>query len=244
MRLHRFYIEQKVGEQKEITLSDHDLIHQLLNVFRLRDGSEIIIFDGSGFEYVSQIISISKKGLVLEIISTSSKPQPTQKVALYLALIKKGNFELAVEKATELGVTEIHPIISERSEKKGINMERLQKIVKEASEQSGRVILPLIYPQLTLETVVSQQKSQNEVPVVFHIDPDSSAAPNPSLSKERKGSGVAAFVGPEGGWTEKEIALFKENNFEFRSLGQNILRAETAAVVVVWEVLKCGNMFI
>jgi 16S rRNA (uracil1498-N3)-methyltransferase len=140
MRLHRFYIEQKVGEEKVITLTDSSLIHQILNVFRLRSGSEIIIFDGSGFEYVSQIISISKKELKLEIISSSTRAEETKKVSLYLALIKKGNFELAVEKATELGVTDIHPIISERSEKKGINMERLQKIVKEASEQSGRLI--------------------------------------------------------------------------------------------------------
>jgi len=229
MRLHRFYIEQKVGEQTEITLSDSNLIHQLSKVFRLKPGNEIVIFDGSGFEYVSQIIFLTKKELGLKIISTSSRPEENKKVILYLALIKKGNFELAVEKATELGVTEIHPIISERSEKKGINLERLQKIVKEASEQSGRVILPLIYPHLTLETVVSQQKSQNEVPVVFHTN----SGPLSSV-EERVGVRLGLFVGPEGGWSEKEIELFKKNNFQFCSLGQNILRAETAAIISVF----------
>ena len=221
-----------MGEQKEVTLSDQDLIHQLSKVFRLKSGDEIVIFDGSGFEYVSQIIFITKKELSLKIISASSRPEENKKVILYLALIKKGNFELAVEKATELGVTEIHPIISERSEKKGINMERLQKIVKEASEQSGRLKLPLIYPHLTLETVVSQQKSQNEVPVVFHTTTPA-ADGHPSLNKEGKGN-VAVFVGPEGGWSEKEIELFKKNNFQFCSLGQNILRAETAAIISVF----------
>lgn len=230
MRLHRFYIEQIVGGQKEITLTDSDLIHQLLNVFRLRSGDQVIVFDGSGFEYVTQTISISKKELVLEIILATNKPEQGRKVSLYLALIKKGNFELAVEKATELGVTEIHPIISERSEKKGINMERLQKIVKEASEQSGRTILPLIYPQLTLETVVSQQKTRNEVGVVFHTN----SGPLSSV-EERAGVRLGLFIGPEGGWTEKEIELFKQNNFEFRSLGQNILRAETAAIISVFQ---------
>lgn len=235
MRLHRFYIEQKVGQQDIVTLPDTDLSHQLGNVFRLKVGNQVIVFDGSGFEYVSEIISLLKKEVSLKIISAVDKPETQTKVSLYLSLIKKGNFELAVEKATELGVAEIHPIISERSEKKGLNMERLQKIVKEASEQSGRVFLPLIYPQLPLETVVSQQKSQNEVSVVFHTTTPAEDG-HPFLNKKGKEDlDIAVFVGPEGGWSEKEIELFKKNNFEFRSLGPNILRAETAAIISVFQ---------
>jgi 16S rRNA (uracil1498-N3)-methyltransferase len=235
MRLHRFYINEKVGEKTEITLPDTDLSHQIGNVFRLNAGDSVIVFDGSGFEYVSEIVSISKKELVLKIVESVDKrknEEGKKKVSLYFALIKKGNFELAVEKCTELGVTEIHPLVSDRSEKKDINLERLQKIVKEASEQCGRVTLPRIYPHETLETLVSQAKSQNEVSVAFHTAP---GLPSFSLSSVEERAGVRLFLGPEGGWTEKEIALFKEHNVQLCSLGQNILRAETAAIVAVWS---------
>jgi len=234
MRLHRFYVGHKMGSEKEITVLNADLAHQLSNVFRLKADDQIIIFDGTGFEYVSQIISLNKKEVILRIIKAVDKSPEVgkeNKVSLYMSLIKKGNFELAVEKCTELGVDEIHPIISERSEKKDINMERLNKIVKEASEQSGRVILPQIYPHLTLEMAVSQAKTQNEEWVVFHTTTPSSEC-HPSLEKEGK-ENIAIFVGPEGGWTKKEIELFKKNNFKICSLGQNILRAETAAIVGV-----------
>jgi 16S rRNA (uracil1498-N3)-methyltransferase len=241
MRLHRFYIDQKVGDQKEITLSDSELIHQIMNVFRLRAGNQVIVFDGSGFEYVSDIVLITKKELVLKVIEVRGQGEALSqkpKVSLYLALIKKGNFELAVEKCTEIGVDEIHPVISERSEKKDLNIERLNKIVKEAGEQSERLKLPLIYPLVDLKTAVSQVISQNEVGVTFHTDSTTSASEgHSSLEKEEKGN-VAVFVGCEGGWTEKEMELFKKNNFEIRSLGPNILRAETAAIVAVWEVIK------
>ncbi len=225
MRLHRFYINQIVGNNTEITLSDPDLIHQLGNVFRLKSSDQVIVFDGSGFEYVSQIVSLNKKELVLNIVSKTEKKKSDRQVSLYLSLIKKSNFELAVEKCTEVGVDKICPLVSERSEKKDLNMERLHKIAKEASEQSGRTILPEIYPHLTLETAVSQAIRENEVCVVFHTQVSY------FLAEKTMGKKIAIFVGPEGGWTEKELELFKKNNFQFSSLGQNVLRAETAAIV-------------
>jgi len=237
MRLHRFYINQKIGEAGlpaqagEITLTDSELIHQLINVFRFKAGDKVILFDGSGFEYEAEITTISKKEISFKILSHSAKAprdEKTRKVSLYLALIKKGNFELAVEKCTEIGVTEIHPIISERSEKKDLNLERLHKIVKEASEQSGRVTLPEVFEITDLEKSVSQAIAEGKVCVVFHTDVNQTQTPITS-------NNIAIFIGPEGGWTEKEMELFKKNNFQIHSLGQNVLRAETAAMVAVWR---------
>jgi 16S rRNA (uracil1498-N3)-methyltransferase len=253
MRLHRFYINQKIGEAGEITLTDSELIHQLINVFRFKAGDKVILFDDSGFEYEAEITTISKKEISLKIIKADQKDlaqNNTKKVSLYLALIKKGNFELAVEKSTEIGVTEIHPIISERSEKKDLNLERLNKIVKEASEQSGRVTLPEVFEITDLEKSVSQAVAEGKVCVTFHTDTTTSAKitqtnslhltqTNRSESCLNNFEGeVAAFVGPEGGWTEKEMELFKKNNFQIHSLGQNVLRAETAAIVATWSVLN------
>jgi 16S rRNA (uracil1498-N3)-methyltransferase len=235
MRLHRFYIEKKIDDSGEIIINDPELIHQLVNVFRFGIGQQVILFDGSGWEYVSEIVSVTKKEVNLKVLSSLTKNIPEKKVSLYLALIKKGNFELAVEKCTEIGVTEIHPVVSERSEKKDINSERLLKIVKEASEQSGRVTLPTVFDLIDLEKAVVQAVVDGKECVVFHTDADIILS-NPSLIKsEEKNTKVAVFVGPEGGWTEKEMSLFRKNNFKIQSLGQNILRAETAAVVAVYS---------
>jgi len=251
MRLHRFYIEQKVGDNKEITLSDPELNHQLSSVFRFKIGNQVMVFDGSGFEYTAEIISLNKKEIILKILSRTNKTTQNKNVSLYLSLIKKGNFELATEKCTEVGVTEIHPIISERSEKKDLNIERLNKIVKEASEQSGRVTLPKVFEITDLETAISQAVAKGKRCLTFHTTPfeltqtnslhltqtclDARRANRSESCLNKSEEEVIVFIGPEGGWTEKEIELFKQNNFQIYSLGQNILRAETAAIVAVWS---------
>ncbi len=254
MRLHRFYIEQKIEGVGEITLTAAELIHQLVNVFRFQVGDKVILFDGSGFEYECEISTLGKKNVSVKILMRKSplgRPQDeAASVSLYLSLIKKSNFELAAEKCTEAGVAEIHPLISERSEKKDLNMERLNKIVKEASEQSGRVTLPKVFGVTDLETAVSQAVTDGKRCVTFHTT--TSAEHNrppfnrprhqndtPSSSDEGDSSKpTATFIGPEGGWSDSEMELFRKNDFEILSLGQNILRAETAAIVAVWSQLN------
>ena len=235
MRLHRFYINEKVDGRGEISLTDPELIHQLANVFRFHAGDRVILFDGSGFEYECEIVLINKKEIKVSVIKVSEKNMKQEKnISLYLSLIKKSNFELAAEKCTEIGVTEIHPIISERSEKKDLNLERLNKIVKEASEQSGRVTLPTIFEVTDLEKAVSQAVANGKTCIVF----DPSGEKHNFVSHKDMMKNIAIFVGPEGGWTEDEINLFKKNNFKILSLGSNILRAETAAMIAVWSQLN------
>lgn len=274
MRLHRFYLEQKIDLESEIIVTDSDLIHQLVNVFRFKTDDHLIVFDETGFESEAKIISVNHNKIILGLLKDQKKTLPINTsddhhnfVSLYLSLIKKNNFEWAAEKCTEIGVAEIHPIISERSEKKDLNMIRLHKIVKEASEQSGRNTLPRILDITDLSQAVSQAIMENKFCIAFHTGEINCDAPTagednrsdfqttpaehnrhsshhlPSLTQdsslekeEISGShGVAVFIGPEGGWTENEIKLFRENNFQICSLGHNILRAETAAITAVWE---------
>jgi len=253
MRLHRFYINEKVGERVEVTLTDSELIHQMANVFRFGAGDKVILFDGTGFEYEAEIITVTKKEVSFKILKAAQKDLEQnnfKKVSLYLSLIKKSNFELAAEKCTEVGVAEIHPIISDRSEKKVLNLERLNKIVKEASEQSGRVTLPKVYDIKSLEEAVTHAVAEGKVCVTFHTDTvatfQTTQTNSLHLTRTNRSESclnnlegeVAVFVGPEGGWTDSEMELFKKNNFKILSLGLNILRAETAAVVAVWGVLN------
>ena len=133
MRLHRFYVD-KVISGEELDITDRELVHQWKAVFRYNVGSQVILFDGLGFDYLCIISSLRNLGATVSIIKKNkNKVEPCRNLWLCIGLIKKDNFEFAVQKATELGVTNIIPILCERSEKKNINMERLQKIAIESS---------------------------------------------------------------------------------------------------------------
>ena len=122
MRLHRFFIEQEIPDSEEVTIADKDLIHQWQKVFRLKTGDKVIIFDGSGFDYVSEFVSLDRNNSILKIVEKKLNQNIQKKeIHLFQSIIKKDKFEWVLEKGTELGVSFFHPIISERSEKKNIN---------------------------------------------------------------------------------------------------------------------------
>lgn len=228
MRLHRFYINKPI-EYTKTAISDERLIHQWRHVFRYNVGSEVILFDGSGQEFDAVIEKLNNREAEVRLVSERQGIVPTQKVTLYQSLLKKDKTEWVIEKATELGVSKIAPIISERSEKKGFNLERAQKIAIEASEQCGRADVPII--ESSQQLVASIEGLEGEI-IVFDKD---NSSPTPSLTT-REGAtppSSAIFIGPEGGWTEKEIEFFKNKGAQVFSLGSLTLRAETAAIVAL-----------
>jgi len=233
MRLHRFYIEQKISTEGEIRISDENLIHQWKNVFRMEAGNEVILFDGSGKDFISKIISVDKREAVLKIESSENSPssKPKHEVHLFQSLIKKDNFEWILEKCTELGVTDFHPIISERSEKKSFNEERAKKILIEASEQSGRGVLPTLHKTVSFEEALGSLSSS-----AIAFDPSGTPFP-PNEANEAKSAEKAIFIGPEGGWSPSEVGLFHNKKIPLYSLGSQILRAETAAVAISAKIL-------
>lgn len=224
MRLHRFYITKEIGNSREITVHDTDLVHQLKNVFRFTVGGQVILYDNTGFEYHVLISSFDKGDVTFSLVSrTESLNVPPRELHLYCSLIKKDNFEWILEKGTELGVTTFIPIISDRSEKKNINYERAEKILKEASEQSGRATLPVIEKITSFDEVISL-----DIPLfAFHPEGDVF-----TIEHTQTFSPLGVLIGPEGGWSEREVFLFKQNNVRVYSLGNQTLRAETAAIAV------------
>ena len=226
MRLHRFYINQAI-QGKEIVIENKELFHQWRDVFRLNVGSQVILFNGDGVEYRSTLVALNFYDTRALVLETTKNSVPTKRsVHLFASLIKKDNLEWVFEKATELGVTQFHPMLSERSEKKNFNIERAEKIIIEAVEQSGRGILPLLYPL----TPLIDTFGQNVFPMfVLHAEGEPFAK---VMEWERSNGEVGIFVGPEGGWSDRELAQFKEKNIPFVSLGTATLRAETAAIAV------------
>ena len=225
MRLHRFFIEEQLRNKTDISIFEDDVIHQWKDVFRLRSGDRLILLDNTGFEYLTEIVVLAKGKADLKILDRSiSSSSPEKDIWLYAAMIKKDNYEWILEKGTEVGVSHFVPIVSDRTEKKDINMERARKIIKEASEQSGRGIMPTLDEPTDLAEAI---KNVTVPLLAFHMTGEKFVADFHN-SKEK----IAILIGPEGGWSDRELDLFKQKEIPVYSVGNLVLRAETAAIVV------------
>jgi len=152
MKTHRFFIDQNLENAGDVIITNQETIHQMKDVLRLRTGDPVILLDGMGNMLQGQIKVLMKKESIiskekLKKVSTSSKI----KIKLCSSMIKKDKYEWVLQKATELGVTEFQPILSERTEKPNLNMDRAVKIIREAAEQSERGDLPNISDIESLE---------------------------------------------------------------------------------------------
>lgn len=224
MRLNRFFCEVTL-DQKSTLISHASLVNQLKNVFRLVKGDKIILFDGSGFDYVVVIDGYEKDSVSFSVIEVKQNIVVTQhETYLFASIVKKDNFEWISQKATELGVSHIVPIISERSEKKNLNMDRLKKIIIEASEQSGRGTIPEISEIIDLEDALKKYS---------HIKSIAWDIIAQKFVSQDVDEAVGAYIGPEGGWSTKELELFEKHNIKTRSLGPQVLRAETAVIAIL-----------
>ncbi len=224
MRLHRFFVPESILDRDTVVIHNSDLLHQLKNVFRFTVGGQIILFDNSGYDYHALISSFDKGAVTVSIVSKKeSENTPSRELYMFFSLIKKDNIEWILEKGTELGVSHFIPIVSDRSEKKGLNVERARKIILEASEQSGRGIVPTLHEITSFDTAL-----QSEFPC-FAFDPKGDVF---TIEHIHTYSPLGIFIGPEGGWTDRELFLFKKQNIKVHTLGGQILRAETAAIAV------------
>jgi 16S rRNA (uracil1498-N3)-methyltransferase len=225
MKIHRFFVEQQIQGREGSTVTYTDPTSQLRKVFRLSIGDRISLFDGSGNEYLGEISKWTDDGAEIDILSVEiNTNKPKRKVFLISAIVKKDNFEWICEKATELGVEGILPVISERTEKKSINMDRLHMIVKEASEQSGRSDVPEIFNPVEFEGLIEKIPENTKILV---CDPSGQVTLPECVSNQEP---LSICIGPEGGWSPKELEYFKSNNIQICSLGNLTLRAETAVV--------------
>lgn len=222
MRLHRFYLSEEVKDKKEILTSDQRLLHQWRDVLRMKTGDRLTVFDGRGKDFLCEVKAFGRDGTILTVLEAKKGIAPEKNVWLFVSLTKKDKLEWVAEKATELGVSHIVPILSERSEKKGFNEERLRKIIIEASEQSGRAVPTALHGVFSLDEAIEKHKN---VPL-FALDPSGSQ----NIADLKKETLVGFFIGPEGGWNDGELNLFKKEKIPLISLGEPTLRAETAAI--------------
>ena len=281
MRFHRFFIKDKINPKDKIVLRafNHDsILSQWKKVFRYLAGSRVILFDGSGNDYLSIIEKLDSGEAILRVLEinkivddtaekkkfgdnskidrnsvnsakgvknipekdikqdTNTKTVP--KVTLLMSLIKNDNFDLVLQKATELGVSQIVPIITERTIKKDINTTRSQRILVEASEQCGRSDVPVIAPLKKLsEALIELQENKDKKIGVFVCNQNGLDIKG-VLSKKNNYSDIVFLIGPEGGWSPKEIKIFDEQKIRSVKISNNVLRAETAAIALLAVVLQ------
>ena len=206
-------------------------------VLRMGVGDRVVaLVDGVGWEVEAELVQVDKKGVTaVPIEKRPVTTEPTTQFTLYACLLKRDNYEWVLQKGTEIGVSRFVPLISERTvahpPKK---LERWQRIVTEAAEQSGRGCIPEIMPPQKLPDVLAgwQPDTIGLMPWV--------AADSVTIGSvlELCTSEVAVFIGPEGGWTDAEVENGRSAGLIPVTLGKRILRAETASIVAATLVMQ------
>lgn len=228
---HRFIGNFPLSE-KRFWIADKELVKQASSVLRLEPGEKIILSDGQGREADAEIISYDKEAMEVSILEGRlGAGDPQVKVTLYLSILKKENFDLAVQKCVEIGVSKIVPVITKRTVKLGLRRDRLEKIMKEASEQSGRSALPMLGEEVDFKKAVLDAKD-NDVNLFFTL-----GGKPLEVKPEYKDKKIGIFIGPEGGFDDFEVESAKAAKFILAGLGTLTLRAETAAIAAVHEVI-------
>lgn len=215
---HRFFVGQPLSPQMQVALEGDERHHA--RVLRIREGEEVELFDGKGGNWIARFESAD----AIQVIGEGENRERTGAVRLAMSIIQLDKFELVLQKATELGVAAFIPLITDRMEVAPERFrgkeERWRKIVFEAVKQSGRSLIPPIEPPAKFDEVIARPGPN----LMFDAD----AQP---ITGNRQPATL--FIGPEGGFTERELALARRAGAFFQRLGARRLRAETAAIAAV-----------
>jgi 16S rRNA (uracil1498-N3)-methyltransferase len=228
MTRRRWIADEASGDRAAITGSN---AHHLARVLRAREGQQFDIA-ANGAVRRGVIRSVADDRVEFELHEASEVPDALP-ITLVLAIFKFDRMEWAIEKATELGVAIIVPVVARRTDSHlasaaAKRVERWRKIAKEASQQSRRVSEPEIADPKKLKQAIADLAN-----VPLRIACSESEEQVSLASTLKAGENMALAIGPEGGWTEDELKLFTDSGWQSASLGQNILRAETAAIVAL-----------
>ena len=233
----RLFVKNNLTEQKTISLPEAQS-HYLINVMRCRQGDSVCCFDGISGEYKAEITVADKKGTILAIKEKKRDIGPEKDIWLLFAPLKKDKTDFVIEKAVELGVSKIIPVITARTNSERIKIERYEAQAIEAAEQSERLTVPEIEAAVSLEKLIKEWDKQRTLFFMDEHRQGNSAKQVFSLNQSEK---TAVLIGPEGGFDAIETATLNKCSFVKNvSLGPRILRAETAAIasLAVWQAIS------
>lgn len=233
MRIPRFYVTETLTVGQEFPLPDTTFRHAI-QVLRLNAGEPLILFNGTGGEYQARITSVSKRtaSALIESFSPIDTESPLH-LTLAIAIIKPDKMDFALQKAVELGVASIQPLITQRSvirigkDKVDKKTQHWEGIVQAACEQSGRTRLPALDTPQTLESWLEQPMEGTRLILAPGNYPRINALPAALPAP------ITLLIGPEGGFTDEEVDMCVKTGVTAASLGPRILRAETASITAL-----------
>ena len=233
--MRRFFVEKIVLGTDVLSITGKEARH-ISNVLRMKKGQTLILMDGKGKLFEAIIKTLNYKEVKVKINKSISPPPPSPiEISLAQALIKSHPMDYLIQKVTELGISSIHPFYSERTVIKLksshlINkMDHWVEIMKSACKQCGRSTLPALNPPLPFEEIIKNALDKKTLKILLWEDEDKIDLKR-FLRSMSSTNHIFVIVGPEGGFTLNEINLAKDAGFHIVSLGNKILRAETAAV--------------
>jgi 16S rRNA (uracil1498-N3)-methyltransferase len=232
---HRLYLADLGAEGKDPAGRQHtlnrDQSHYLLRVLRLKPGAEVYCFDGQGHEWAATVSSVERRGCTIDMAQLVRERSPTSApITLAISWLKGAAMDTVVQKATELGVDQIIILRTERSnvsldDKREANkLQHWRGIAISACEQSGRLFIPQITPPVDLADFLTTMKSAQRILLDLG---------SPPLDAGNTPRATTLLVGPEGGWSDAERALFRAHEIPSAGLGELTLRAETAPLAAL-----------
>ncbi len=246
--MHRFMVEPGQIENNRVIISGDDLRH-LRQVLRLKAGDIISVFDGSGMEYEVRLSAVEKEMASGDVLSSGiSDTEPRTRLTLFQGLPKAEKMDWIVQKAVELGVYRIVPVITERTvvklseadkEKK---RERWSRIAREASKQCRRARVPEVALPIVFSDIPSLIK-QYDLFIMLYENQKKCLKEHMKCYNINKIGSIALFIGPEGGFADSEAGSLEPLNIVISSLGKRILRTETAALTGISLIMyEMGEM--
>ncbi len=227
--LPRLYVDPPLSAGVAVGL-DSGQANYLGNVLRLAEGGEVLLFDGVSGEWLARVVEVAKKRMILGVVEATRPQEAVPDLTLAFAPIKKGRIEFLVEKAVELGVARLEPVITRRTIVDKVNLERMRSHIVEAAEQCGRTALASIVEPVKLAAFL---KAVDTARTLYFADETGGEAVTSAFLP----GPATILVGPEGGFTPEEgEAIRALTNAKAISLGPRILRAETAALagIAAW----------
>lgn len=222
---HRFHTPHPLAIGETIDITGEEL-HHAARVVRVREGEEVELFDGRGGAVLAVVRAIARERVSVELLRNIDARESPSAIRLAMAIINLEKFELVLQKATELGVRTLIPLVTERIELRPERYrgksERWNKILFEAVKQSGRAVIPNLEEPVEFAEAIKR----DEPKLLF--DADCVPRPAPGTLGE-----VTLLIGPEGGWSDAELALARQHNCWLEKLGPRRLRAETAAIAAM-----------
>ncbi|RFM26712.1 RsmE family RNA methyltransferase [Deminuibacter soli] len=222
-----YFYEPDITPTSTLHVLSEESSKHAIQVLRMRAGTALQLTDGKGHLYTAGIQEVSKKSCTVKITGLQQQPRAVnRKVRMAVSLLKNaGRYEWFLEKATEMGVQQIIPLLSERTERQHFRFDRMQSILVSAMLQSQQAWLPEMPEPLSFEKVLAIQATQK---LVAHCEMDGHKQP---LNKITLHDDVLLLIGPEGDFSTNEITQALQQSFAPVSLGNTRLRTETAAVV-------------